>query len=75
MDRHHKVQEQVYHVLEGEGLGVHEVLAEGKSRLARLVSLVQLGDWVSLYLAALAGVDPTPIVKIDALKRTLETTR
>jgi hypothetical protein len=47
---------------------VHEARADGKSRLARLVSLVQLGDWVSLYLAALAGVDPTPIVKIDALK-------
>jgi glucose/mannose-6-phosphate isomerase len=62
-------------MLEGEGLGVHEARGDGKSRLAKLVSLVQLGDWMSLYLAALAGVDPTPIVKIDALKRTLETTR
>ena len=40
-----------------------------------MLSLVQLGDWVSLYLAALAGMDPTPIVKIDALKRSLEETR
>lgn len=62
-------------MLGGEGLCVVEARGEGRSRLARLVSLVQLGDWVSLYLAALAGVDPTPIMKIDALKRTLETTR
>jgi len=62
-------------MLESEGLTVCEARSTGRSRLARLVSLVQLGDWVSLYLAALAGVDPTPITKIDALKRTLETTR
>jgi glucose/mannose-6-phosphate isomerase len=62
-------------MLEGEGIGVYEARSTGRSLLARLLSLVQLGDWVSLYLAALAGVDPTPIVKIDALKRTLETTR
>src|SRR5262249_23801201 len=62
-------------MLEQEGLAVQEARPSGKSRLARLVSLVQLGDWVSLYLAALAGGDTTPIVKIDALKRTFETTR
>jgi glucose/mannose-6-phosphate isomerase len=36
-----------------------------------MVSLLVLGDWVSLYLAVLAGVDPTPIVKIDRLKAAL----
>ncbi|HKA25313.1 MAG TPA: bifunctional phosphoglucose/phosphomannose isomerase [Candidatus Eisenbacteria bacterium] len=62
-------------MLAEEGIVVTEARSSGTSRLARLLSLVQLGDWVSLYLAALAGVDPYPIVKIDALKRTLETTR
>lgn len=62
-------------MLAGEGLAVVEARPRGRSRLARMLSLVQLGDWVSLYLAALAGVDPTPIVKIDALKRSLEATR
>ena len=33
----------------------------GTSRLARLFSLVQLGDYVSFYLALLYGVDPTPV--------------
>jgi glucose/mannose-6-phosphate isomerase len=62
-------------MLAEEGLTVVEGRSSGTSRLARMVSLVQLGDWVSLYLAALAGVDPYPIVKIDALKRSLEATR
>jgi len=44
----------------------------GDSALARLLSLVQLGDWWSYYLGVLAGVDPTPIVKIDRLKRALK---
>jgi glucose/mannose-6-phosphate isomerase len=57
--------------LEEEGDGVHEAHAVGTSPLARMVSLLVLGDWVSLYLAVLAGVDPTPIVKIDRLKAAL----
>jgi glucose/mannose-6-phosphate isomerase len=56
-----------------EGLAALETRSSGRSRLARLLSLVQLGDWVSLYLAVLAGVDPSPIAKIDRLKRALET--
>ena len=55
-----------------EGVAVHEAHSTGRSRLARLLSLVQLGDWVSLYLAVLAGVDPTPVTKIDRLKQALE---
>lgn len=58
-------------LLEEEGVATHEVRSRGRSRLARLLSLVVLGDWVSLYLAVLAGVDPTPIAKIDRLKAAL----
>jgi glucose/mannose-6-phosphate isomerase len=58
-------------ILEDEGVGVHEVHSIGASPLARMVSLIVLGDWMSLYLAVLAGVDPTPIVKIDRLKAAL----
>ena len=50
---------------------VAEVRAEGRSLLARLFSLVYLGDWVSYYLAALNGVDPTPIERIEELKSRL----
>jgi glucose/mannose-6-phosphate isomerase len=43
----------------------------GYSRLTRMFSLIQLGDWTSFYLAMLNRVDPTPTPKIDLLKRRL----
>jgi glucose/mannose-6-phosphate isomerase len=45
--------------------------ARGETRLERLVSLVLLGDLVSLYLAVLRGVDPVAIDPIDTLKAEL----
>ena len=45
--------------------------ARGQSRLARLFSLVQLGDYVSFYLALLYGVDPTPVDAIQEFKAEL----
>jgi len=39
--------------------------------LARMADLVHWGDYVSVYLALLEGVDPTPIASIDAFKRRL----
>lgn len=52
--------------------GVEEVWSEGRGRLARLLSLIQLGDYVSAYLALLAGVDPTPVELIAALKTRMQ---
>ncbi len=45
-----------------------EVWSEGNSELARMFSLVYLGDWISYYLALLNNVDPTPVKVIDYLK-------
>ncbi len=50
---------------------ITEVWSEGKTRLARIFSLVHLGDWVSFYLAMLNGVDPMPVKVIDYLKSEL----
>jgi glucose/mannose-6-phosphate isomerase len=47
---------------------VIEVESKGSSLLARIFSLVYLGDWTSYYLALLNGVDPTPVRIIDYLK-------
>ena len=47
---------------------VLEVRAEGEGRLAQLVDLMYLGDWVSVYMALDAGVDPGPIDAIARLK-------
>jgi glucose/mannose-6-phosphate isomerase len=53
----------------GEG-GVisHQVLVTGESPLAQILSAIQFGDYVSCYLAALYGVDPTDIGDIVKLK-------
>jgi len=48
-----------------------EVESEGESLLARMFSLIYLGDWTSFYLAILNGVDPTPVKVIDYLKEEL----
>jgi glucose/mannose-6-phosphate isomerase len=50
---------------------VERVTARGDTPVERLVSLVLLGDLVSLYLAVLRGDDPVSIPPIDALKAAL----
>lgn len=47
---------------------ITEVWSEGSSLLARIFSLVYLGDWVSYYLGILHRQDPTPVRVIDYLK-------
>jgi glucose/mannose-6-phosphate isomerase len=50
---------------------ITEVWSEGRSRLARMFSLVHLGDWVSFYLAILNHENPMPVNVIDYLKEEL----
>ncbi len=50
---------------------MHEVWSEGDSLLARIFSVVCLGDFVSFYLACLNSVDPTPVPVIETLKQRL----
>ena len=53
--------------------GVRHKLIEamGHSALAHMMSLVLFGDYVSVYLALLNGIDPTPVPVIDYLKSRL----
>ncbi len=46
-----------------------EARARGSGRLARLLSLVHLGDWVSYYLALLRGVDPWTVATLEGFKQ------
>lgn len=48
---------------------VIEVHSRGQGLLARMFSLVLLGDFVSVYLPLLNNVDPTPVAIIDHFKR------
>ena len=41
---------------------------EGETTLARIFSLVLLGDLVSVYRAVLRGIDPSPVAVIEELK-------
>lgn len=51
--------------------GVAEVWPRGRARLARQLSLIHLGDWVSYYLALLRARDPWSVPTLEALKRRL----
>jgi len=44
---------------------------ENGGRLARVFSLIYIGDFASFYLAILNNVDPTPVDAIDYLKKEL----
>jgi glucose/mannose-6-phosphate isomerase len=47
------------------------VQTRGQTAIERVISLVLLGDLISIYLAALRGVDPGPVRAIDELKAAL----
>jgi glucose/mannose-6-phosphate isomerase len=57
--------------LDEAGVATETVDAEGKSPLAQVLSTIFFGDYVSLYLAILVGVDPSPTAPVADLKRWL----
>ena len=46
-----------------------EIYARGKGRLAKMFSVLLVGDLASVFLAILQGVDPAPVKTIDLIKR------
>ena len=50
---------------------VLEINARGEGKLAKMFSVLRIGDFTSVYLAILQGVDPTPVKIIDEVKRAL----
>jgi glucose/mannose-6-phosphate isomerase len=57
-----------------ESLKIHEVMAKGKNTMAKMASIICTGDFTSVYLAVLRGIDPTPVKTISFLKERLEQT-
>jgi glucose/mannose-6-phosphate isomerase len=55
-------------LMERNGIPVHAVHGEGATPLAQMLSLIHVGDFVSYYVAALNGADPTPVENIHYLK-------
>ena len=56
-------------LLRKETVKVFEVQGLGKGRLARMCSTICTGDFTSVYLAVLRGIDPTPVKTISLLKK------
>jgi len=48
-----------------------EIHTRGEEKLAKMFSVLRVGDFMSVYLAILQGIDPTPVKIIDEVKREL----
>lgn len=59
-------------LLSGRRPAAESIEAEGDSLLKNLLWLVMLGDFSSIYLALLNGLDPTPVDLIEKLKHELK---
>jgi glucose/mannose-6-phosphate isomerase len=58
-------------LLQRTGAPVRRLSCEGEGLLLRMMEMVLLGDYTSVYLAAGWGIDPTPVEKIDFIKSRL----
>jgi glucose/mannose-6-phosphate isomerase len=73
-DAHPRVKARVElteRMIAGSAAASFRLETRGQTSVERVVSLVLLGDLVSIYLAALRGVDPGPVKMLDELKAEL----
>lgn len=74
-DDHVRISERmsiVSDIIKKYDVEVIEVISQGETALLRIFSLIQIGDFVSYYLAILNKIDPTPVAVIDYLKTELD---
>ena len=73
-DTHPRVKERIaltQELIGDNATGTHVIESRGHTAVERVLSLVLLGDLVSLYVAVLRGTDPTPVGLIETLKQRL----
>ena len=73
-DTHPRIKERIALTCEHMGdraAGTHVVQSRGDTTVQRVLSLVLLGDLVSVYVAVLRGTDPTPVDVLETLKERL----
>jgi len=73
-DAHPRVKQRMElteRMISGSAAASFRLETRGQTAIDRVVSLVLLGDLVSIYLAALRGVDPGPVKALDELKSAL----
>ena len=56
-------------LLISRNVGILEVKARGKGKLARILSTLYLGDYISTYLGLLYQIDPSSVKPITAIKQ------
>ncbi|SDG64596.1 glucose/mannose-6-phosphate isomerase [Sinosporangium album] len=70
-DEHPRVtrqREAAVRLARDRGVRVSEIVAEGAHPLERLATLVEIGDYASVYLALGYGIDPSPVAAIAEIK-------
>jgi glucose/mannose-6-phosphate isomerase len=73
-DAHPRVKQRMditEQMIAGNAVASFRLETRGQTAIERVLSLVLLGDLVSVYLAALRGVDPGPVKALDELKAAL----
>jgi glucose/mannose-6-phosphate isomerase len=73
-DAHPRVKERMElteRLIAGNATVSYKLETRGETAIERVISLVLLGDLVSIYLATLRGVDPGPVRLIEELKAAL----
>lgn len=73
-DLHPRILERIKltaNLIDSNGASVFQVATRGETCTERMFSLVLLGDLVSIYLAVLRGIDPSPVDVIERLKAEL----
>jgi glucose/mannose-6-phosphate isomerase len=73
-DAHPRVKERMdltEKLIAGNASASFRLETRGQTTIERVISLVLLGDLVSIYLATLRGVDPGPVKLIEQLKADL----
>jgi glucose/mannose-6-phosphate isomerase len=73
-DAHPRVKERMdltEKLIAGNATASFRLETRGQTTIERVISLVLLGDLVSIYLAKLRGVDPGPVKLIERLKSQL----
>jgi glucose/mannose-6-phosphate isomerase len=72
--QHPRVKQRIEltaNIVAAAGSPVERAQSRGETPVERVLSLVLLGDLVSLYLAVLNGVDPSPVARIEDFKQRL----
>ena len=73
-DTHPRIKQRIElseRLIADNAIASFRLQTRGQTAIERVISLVLLGDLVSIYLAALRGIDPGPVRVLDELKASL----